>query len=306
MNKNFLKGSLALSLAAAIWGGMYVVSKIILGYIQPWLLLEMRFIISLFVLGFITWWKGLWKIQRQDVFKMAMIGLVGYTGSIGMQFVGTDLSSAAMGSLITAASPALISIFAFYILKERLHINKITALILATIGVLCVIGFPSTNNQTESMYLGNIILFGAAITWAIYTVLSKVQTQKYSSLTVTTWSNLFGVIFTIPIVIWEQEVTPTDLPEDVWIWLGVLYLGIISTAVAFYFWNKGFEYLNASTGSLFFFLQPVVGSLLGFLLLDESLGITFLLGACLIGIGVYLSSKEKKILLSENKGVSNK
>ncbi|MEI4800963.1 DMT family transporter [Bacillus sp. NPDC077411] len=306
MNKNFLKGALALSLAAAIWGGMYVVSKIILGYIQPWLLLEMRFIISLFVLGFITWWKGLWKIQRQDVFKMAMIGLVGYTGSIGMQFVGTDLSSAAMGSLITAASPALISIFAFYILKERLHINKITALILATIGVLCVIGFPSTNNQTESMYLGNIILFGAAITWAIYTVLSKVQTQKYSSLTVTTWSNLFGVIFTIPIVIWEQEVTPTDLPEDVWIWLGVLYLGIISTAVAFYFWNKGFEYLDASTGSLFFFLQPVVGSLLGFLLLDESLGITFLLGACLIGIGVYLSSKEKKILLSKNKGVSNK
>lgn len=306
MNKNFLKGSLALSMAAAIWGGMYVISKIVLGYIQPWLLLEMRFIISLFVLGFITWWKGLWKIHRQDVFNMAMIGLVGYTGSIGMQFVGTNLSSAAMGSLITAASPAIISIFAFYILKEKLQISKITALILATIGVLCVIGFPSTNNQTESMYLGNIILFGAAITWAIYTVLSKVQTQKYSSLTVTTWSNLFGVIFTIPIVIWEQAVTPTDLPKDVWIWLGVLYLGIISTAVAFYFWNKGFEYLDASTGSLFFFLQPVVGSLLGFLLLDESLGITFILGACLIGIGVYLSSKEKKILLSENKGVSNK
>lgn len=306
MNKNFLKGSLALSMAAAIWGGMYVISKIVLGYIQPWLLLEMRFIISLFVLGFITWWKGLWKIHRQDVFNMAMIGLVGYTGSIGMQFVGTSLSSAAMGSLITAASPALISIFAFYILKEKLQITKITALILATIGVLSVIGFPSTNNQTESMYLGNIILFGAAITWAIYTVLSKVQTQKYSSLTVTTWSNLFGVIFTIPIVIWEQAVTPTDLPKDVWIWLGVLYLGIISTAVAFYFWNKGFEYLDASTGSLFFFLQPVVGSLLGFLLLDESLGITFILGACLIGIGVYLSSKEKKILLSENKGVSNK
>ncbi|MGG2015709.1 DMT family transporter [Bacillus sp. S10(2024)] len=306
MNRNFLKGSLALSMAAAIWGGMYVISKIVLGYIQPWLLLEIRFIISLFVLGSITWWKGLWKIHRQDVFKMAMIGLVGYTGSIGMQFVGTNLSSAAMGSLITAASPALISIFAFYILKEKLQINKITALILATIGVLCVIGLPSTNNQTESMYLGNIILFGAAITWAIYTVLSKVQTQKYSSLTVTTWSNLFGVIFTIPIVIWEQAVTPTDLPKDVWIWLGVLYLGIISTAVAFYFWNKGFEYLDASTGSLFFFLQPIVGSLLGFLLLDESLGITFILGACLIGIGVYLSSKEKRILLSKNKGISNK
>ncbi|MDC2865829.1 DMT family transporter [Bacillus sp. BP-3] len=306
MNRNFLKGSLALSMAAAIWGGMYVISKIVLGYIQPWLLLEIRFIISLFVLGSITWWKGLWKIHRQDVFKMAMIGLVGYTGSIGMQFVGTNLSSAAMGSLITAASPALISIFAFYILKEKLQINKITALILATIGVLCVIGLPSTNNQTESMYLGNIILFGAAITWAIYTVLSKVQTQRYSSLTVTTWSNLFGVIFTIPIVIWEQAVTPTDLPKDVWIWLGVLYLGIISTAVAFYFWNKGFEYLDASTGSLFFFLQPIVGSLLGFLLLDESLGITFILGACLIGIGVYLSSKEKRILLSKNKGISNK
>ena len=54
------------------------------------------------------------------------------------------------------------------------------------------------------------------------------------------------------------------------VWWGILYLGVVSTALAFYLWNKGFTLLDASTGSLFFFAQPVVGAVLGWLLLGES------------------------------------
>jgi drug/metabolite transporter (DMT)-like permease len=70
--------------------------------------------------------------------------------------------------------------------------------------------------------------------------------------------------------------------------LSVLYLGIISTAVAFFSWNKGLALLPSHQAGLFFFFQPVVGSLLGWLVLNETLTPSFFLGSLLILGGVYL------------------
>ena len=281
-------GPVCLSAAASIWGGMYVVSKVVLDMIPPWVLLEMRFVIGLLVLGCWAFLAREWKIALRDLKYMALIGLVGYTGSIGLQFVGTHLSGASLGALITSASPALISVFAWKLLHEKPDLRKGAALIIATFGVIIVIGYPSESGS--SSFMGNLILFGAAITWALYTVLSRVQTLKYSSLTVTFWANLFGVIFTFPICWWEWNAKQVTWPADGGIWLGILYLGMISTALAFYLWNKGFEYMDASVGSLFFFCQPIVGTLLGAWLLKEQLTWNFYLGAILIVTGVALSS----------------
>lgn len=284
-------GPICLSAAASIWGGMYVVSKVVLNTVPPWVLLEMRFVIGLLVLGGWAFMVRKWKIARRDLKYMALIGLIGYTGSIGLQFVGTHLSGASLGALITSASPALISVFAWKWLHEKPDLRKGAALVIATFGVIIVIGYPS--ETASSSYIGNLILFGAAITWALYTVLSRVQTLKYSSLTVTLWANLFGVIFTFPVSWWEWNAKQVTWPVDWKIWLGILYLGIISTALAFYLWNKGFEYMDASIGSLFFFCQPVVGTLLGAWLLNEQLAWNFYLGALLIITGVFLSSTSK-------------
>jgi drug/metabolite transporter (DMT)-like permease len=73
---------------------------------------------------------------------------------------------------------------------------------------------------------------------------------------------------------------------------GVLFLGIISTALAMVLWNTAFAYVDASLASLTFFAQPVVGTLLGWLFLDERITPLFLLGGLLIGLGLFVSSRE--------------
>lgn len=294
MKRTSWLGPLYLSLAAAIWGGVYVVSKIVLTVIPPWVLLEIRFAIALVVLGIWAWMQKSWHVRREDIFLLAIVGLVGYTGSIGLQFIGTSLSGAALGSLITTASPALISLFAWWILRERLSGVKLLSLILATAGVIIVVGVGGVSGGSGST-LGNLVLCGAALTWALYTVLSRKLTQRYSSLTVTTWATLFGVIFTFPPAIWEYGYRHVQLPSDVWIWAGVLYLGIISTAVAFYLWNKGFEYMDTAGGSLFLFLQPIVGGALGVWLLGEGIGWNFFVGAVLIGMGIILATRKSSV-----------
>jgi drug/metabolite transporter (DMT)-like permease len=286
-------GPICLTSAAAIWGGMYAVSKMVLTYIPPWILLEIRFVVGLITLGIWAVLKKEWKVHKKDLLLLALIGLVGYTGSIGLQFIGTDLSGAAMGSLITSASPALISFFAWLILKEKLNSLKIAALLLATVGVLIVADLSGISRSSSSI-IGNLSLFGAAVTWALYTVLSRLQTSKYSSLTVTFWATVFGVIFTLPISWQDAQSKHFSLPHDVWVWMGVLYIGVISTALAFYFWNKGFEYIDAATGSLFFFVQPIVGSILGSWWLGEKLSWNFYVGAFFIAFGIYLSTFKKQ------------
>ncbi|RYD05995.1 hypothetical protein N752_06455 [Desulforamulus aquiferis] len=55
---------------------------------------------------------------------------------------------------------------------------------------------------------------------------------------------------------WELTRLPADPLANVWVWSGILYLGVVSTAGAFYFWNKGFELMDASSAAVFFFVQP--------------------------------------------------
>jgi len=286
--KKQLFGAICLTLAAAIWGGVYVVSKVVLDVIPPFTLLIIRFGIALIVLGAFVVARREY-IAKKDAPLLMAIAFVGVTISIAAQFLGTKLSSAHMGALITSASPAFIALFAIWILKERIRWQQTAGILLATVGVMIVIGVPS-ETDTHTSWIGNLILLVAALSWGLYTVLSKKATQKYSSLTVTTYAAFFGLIFSWPLSVWELAVTPVSWKWSWQIWMGVLYIGIISTAGAFYLWNKGFEWMRAGSGAGFFFVQPIVGAFLGWLLLGEHLGAGFFAGACFIFLGVLLSN----------------
>jgi drug/metabolite transporter (DMT)-like permease len=73
---------------------------------------------------------------------------------------------------------------------------------------------------------------------------------------------------------------------------GVLFLGIISTAIAMFLWNYAFAKLPAAVASLTFFAQPVVGALLGWFFLSEKITPLFITGGVLIGIGILISASE--------------
>ncbi|PDY46010.1 DMT family transporter [Bacillus pseudomycoides] len=293
--KQTILGAICLSLAASIWGGMYVVSKYVLDFVPPLTLVWLRFIIAFVVLYMILKTtkrkqKTTIQINKKDWLLFAWIGFIGYFVSITCQFVGTKLSDAHTGSLVTSATPAFMVVFATLILKEKLTTRRILSTVLATIGVTIVIGWDI---EIGSYFIGTIILVGAAITWALLSIYVKIASQQFSSLVITTYAIFFSLFFITPCMIWELQSNPIgDLNTT--IILGILYLGIISTAGAFFLWNKGLELMDASIGSLFFFFQPIVGSLLGWLLLNETLNRNFFIGGALIIFSVAITTLEKK------------
>ncbi|NDK02495.1 Membrane protein [Bacillus subtilis subsp. subtilis] len=143
-----------------------------------------------------------------------------------------------------------------------------------------------------SHQLGGISLLVAALTWALMSVLIKRVPSSYSPILVTTYSTFVAIVALTPFV--KPSTIFTSQLLDPKILGGLLYLGIVSTACAFLLWNRGLQLLNASSGGLFFFFQPLVGTLLGWILLGEQIGGTFWIGSFLILSGVLLVIKEKE------------
>lgn len=290
MKNNSLSGLLAGLTAAAIWGGMYVVSKVVLDVIPPFTLLTSRLLLGFLALAVVILARGGFSVKKSQFWSYFGVGVVGYGISLGFQFVGTKMSTAANGSLVTSATPALVLPFAFFLLNERVTPRRLVAILVASLGVLAVID-PRTAQLSSSLFLGNLSLLGAAITWALYSVLVRRVSSDADVLQASAIMLLGGLPITVPTAAWELStqgmgtITPGIIG-------GILFLGIISTAIAMFLWNYAFARLPASVASLTFFTQPVVGTLLGWAFLGEKITALFIAGGVLIGLGILISSTE--------------
>lgn len=137
------------------------------------------------------------------------------------------------------------------------------------------------------------LLLLASIGWAVYTVQGKPLIRRYSALETATYSTALAVpmhALLVPVELLARDVTVTALPLTAPIAVAVGYLGLFSTAAAWYLWYKGLEYADAGTVSVFFFAQPIVGAALGYAALGEDLRALFGIGSAIMAAGVYIVS----------------
>ena len=285
-----IRGALYLSLAASIWGGMFVFVRIAMAELTPVPLVWLRYLTAVLALYAFGQSRGVsWHIDRRDWGLVFLVGFIGHTLSIVTQETGTMLTSAQMGSIITAATPAFMVVFARLLLGEALTPGRILSVVLATFGVLCIVAGPA--DVELSGWLGGLSLTIAAITWALMSVLLK-RLAQYPPVVVTLYGVLVALVMLAPYSLWWLAQADWDggllsLP----IVASVLYLGLVSTTGGFCLWNQGLLLMDASVAGLFFFLQPVVGTLLGWLCLDEPVTLWFWLGSALVVAGVLLAMK---------------
>lgn len=290
--------------ASCLWGGMYVVSKASFESIPPITLGLFRLLIGSITLSLFLWLSR--KVKASSTLsalsasptpstlppnarqRLPFLGAC-ISATIITQFLGTSLATAHEGALLTTITPVCIIPIAWFMLRERPSIRVILGMMIALAGVVLVIGIQGSGSSQGASWLGDALLLISSCTWAMFTVAGTPLVRVSSALIVSTYATLWSLVFFAPFAIWELLHHP--LPRVSWGNVGsILYLGIGATALAWFLWYKGVERLPASVASVFFFAQPVVGSLLGALLLHESLSSSFWIGGCVLAAGILLVS----------------
>jgi drug/metabolite transporter (DMT)-like permease len=280
------QGVLAAGLASAIWGGLYVVSRVVLEVVPPITLVCVRMLISsLFILGFLAWRGQNWCLPRAVWGRVLAMGLIGNTISITAQFQGTYLAGAALGSLITTAAPLVTVALSAVLGLERIPGRAWFGLGLALAGVYAL---SVTSDPSSSDLLGIVWLVLAAVSWGLLGLIGGQAVAKYDPLLLTAWASAVACVATSFFVPWELARQPLG-NITAGVIAGVAYIGVISTAVAFSAWVYGVSRAGSVLSGIAFFAQPVVGALLSWALLGEQLGVAFAIAALCLFVGAVLA-----------------
>ena len=192
----------------------------------------------------------------------------------------------AIGAVVTTLSPLFLSLFALLLFKEKLSWRQGLATLGALAGVLIMLGGPG---ETSGGLVGGLVLLVAAVTWGYYSALSRQASRYYTPLQLTTLGLWIATLVTLPTAwfiessAWHPQVILS--PPVIW---SVLYLGLISTALAFFLWSWILAHMEASKASIAVLAVPVVGVLAGILILGEAITIHTALGMLLILTGILL------------------
>lgn len=118
--------------------------------------------------------------------------------------------------------------------------------------------------------------------------MNKKVLGEHSPLLLTTSAFIFGSILLFILFLSSQDLSIFS-GLSIRSWLLVVYLGFISSAVAYFLWNYALEKMEASKASVFLFLIPVVAILLGKALLAEKISLSIITGTALVLLGIYLT-----------------
>jgi Permeases of the drug/metabolite transporter (DMT) superfamily len=228
------------------------------------------------------------KINKSDWKYIFITGFLGYTVSVGAQLLGTKLAGSSIASLINSLNPVTMIIAGSIFLKEKLSAKKVAGIVIAFIGVCFILGVGG-NISLAGIFLS---LF-AVIGWSCISVLTKSITQKYDALTFTRAAIGVAFVCNLPIGIGQLVVKRNVVSIDVKGVLGLLYMGIFCTGIAYICWNKSLSMLDIGTCSAFYPLQPLASMILGVIFLHEKVGISLLIGAVFIVTGMLLSINVK-------------
>lgn len=293
---------LQLALSMAFVGANVAVGKIIVSDVPIFLFSEIRFLIALLFLVpmlLINRQKQALQLKKNEwgfLFLQSFFGV--FLFSVLMLY-GVRFTSATAAGIITSTVPAVIAILSFIFLRERLSISQTLSICLAVLGI-SIITFQATPSNTEGtpLALGNILVFGAVISEALFTILAKKLSGVLTPIQMAAGVNIIGFLLFLPFAV--REVTSFNLLNLGWsIWILIFYYAITASVLSFVLWYCGVANVKASVAGIFTGFIPISATLVGIILLKEPFGWNQAIGIMSVLGAIFLGTRNKTIKRKE-------
>lgn len=284
---------LKLVLTAVFWGGTFVAGRIVSQEAGPFSAAFLRFAVaSVFLLLFVYRSHGTIPIpEAGKLFQFLLLGLTGVFSYNFLFFSGLKTIPAGRASLIVAANPVFIALFASLIFRDRLGPLKILGICTSIAGASVVIarGNPLALFQGQ-LGMGELYIIGCVASWVAYSLLGKPILRNVSPLLAVTYACVLGALCLLPTAL-HEGMTGDIGHYSASVWLCIFFLGFFASALAFIWYYEGIIAIGPSRAGAFLNVVPISAVLLAFVLLNENLDSSLVLGAGCIISGVYLTNR---------------
>lgn len=278
-----------------IWSINFVVAKIALRHFTPELLACLRVLFSaLFGLPILIREMRKEAARGLDLKELALLYALGTFGVVGNQVVftlGIARTTIAHAAIVAATFPMLTLAVARLFGQEKITRSKVIGMSLATLGVAALqFGREGKSEGAGPSMLGDLLIFASAIMLALFTVGGKSVTRRHAPEFVISFSYLCGAITLAPLTWFLSAKTDfTVIPNQGWITL--IYMGLLPSVVAYIIYYYVLKYVPASRLAQFAYLQPILATAFGALILSEIPGASWYMGAAMVFSGVLASEK---------------
>lgn len=283
---------LKLLCTSMFWGGTFVAGRVVAQHAPPFSAAFLRFAIAVFCLVILVRVHegGLPRLKRHQWLPVLILGLSGIFAYNVLFFLGLRTVEAGRAAVIVATNPIFIALLAALLFKDSLGAGRFLGIVLSICGaVLAITGGHPLTLLHQAVSWGDLIIFGCVASWVTYLLVGKVTMHSLSPHAAVTYSCLVGTALLFPFSLGEGlfSLLPT-LPWSVW--AALIYLGVFGTVLGFTWFYQGVKDIGPSRSAVFINFVPVWAILASFAILGESLTPSLLLGAVLVGSGVYLTN----------------
>lgn len=289
MSKRLL-AHIALFTANLIYGINYTVAKDVMpDFIQPLGFIFIRVSGAVLLFWFCYRFFFYERVDKKDLFKLALCGLFGVAINQMLFFKGLNLTTPINAAVIMVTNPILVLIMGALFTTEKITKRKLLGIGVGALGALSLITYGGAIEMNPDHFWGNIMVLINAASYGVYLVLVKPLMKKYKPITVISWVFIFGFIFVIPFG-WGEFQTINWQAMPVHILWSVAFVVLGTTFMAYLLNIYGLKTLNPSTVSTYIYLQPVLASIIALMMGSDQLSFIKIAATLTIFVGVYLVS----------------
>ena len=289
MNQKLLWHLIAVG-AVAVWGTTFVNTKVLYNSgLTPSEIFFLRFLIAYVAIWFISPRK-LFANSWRDEGLMLLLGITGGSLFFVAENSAVGLTYVNNVSFITSTSPLITVILGIVFVKSiKATWTLITGSLIALLGVGIVIF-----NGSFILHLnpwGDLLALLTAVCWAVYSILMKAVSSKYSAVFITRKIFFYGLVTVLPMFLidpWTATFSMLMTPKVV---LNLLFLGLIASFLCFALWTVVIARLGVMTASNYQYLNPITTVVASAIFLSEPMTAIAYMGSALILIGVAVSNK---------------
>jgi drug/metabolite transporter (DMT)-like permease len=291
----FLLG-LAIAVMMLGWTFNFVIAKAGLAELQPMTLASFRVVTAAAIMSAVY---GVYRLRqpaaerapqrftRGDLWIFAQLGLLGVAMNQVLFTVGLNYTTVGHSSLIIGTGPITILLLAWFQGLEKLTVKKLLGMSISFGGVALLAAEHGISLERGTLR-GDLITLAGSLAFALYAVLAKPVTRKYHPITMNFFNYLTGAIVILPLAI--RQAGAQDWSRVSWAgWGTILYMAGIASVLAYLLFYWVLTHLSAARLAAFTYLQPVLVTVLGVILLEEGITKQFLASGALILAGVYLT-----------------